>query len=148
MRRARRRPGENRARLIEAGIIAFGGRGFDGTATSEVARIAEVPQPHVYQHFPSKSALFIECLTETCARLLSVGSRAPLEPGGGVATIAHGPKANEADLYRLLVQSLTQVGSLEHGPAVRNTLVQLRAELPADRWGELILHGAGLLLDR
>ncbi len=60
-RRPRRRPGENRARLVEAGIRVFGIQGFHGASTSTIAELAEVPQPHVYANFTTKQELFLAC---------------------------------------------------------------------------------------
>ena len=60
-RRARRRPGENRERLIVAGIGEFGTHGYHGTSTTAVAALAGVPQPHVYANFKTKQELFLAC---------------------------------------------------------------------------------------
>lgn len=61
-RRARRRPGENRANLINAGLIEFGLLGYRGCSTAAIARRAGVPQPHVYANFANKQDLFRACL--------------------------------------------------------------------------------------
>lgn len=68
-RRVRRRPGENRARLIEAGLLVFGRHGFHGASTAAIAELADVPQPHVYASFSTKQALFLECGNEAAQRL-------------------------------------------------------------------------------
>ena len=70
-RRARRRTGENRERLILAGILCFGRTGFSGTSTGEIAATADVPQPHVYANFSTKHALFLECLSLVIDILIS-----------------------------------------------------------------------------
>lgn len=62
-RRPRRKPGENRQRLREAGLIEFGLFGFHGASTAGIAARADVPQPHVYASFTTKQALFLECCT-------------------------------------------------------------------------------------
>ena len=63
-RRPRRKPGENRARLLKAGLIEFGLFGYHGTSTASVAARAEVPQPHVYANFETKQTLFLACVHE------------------------------------------------------------------------------------
>lgn len=68
-RRARRRPGENRERLLEAGIREFGTRGYHGASTTAIAALAEVPQPHVYANFGTKQELFIACAERVCEDL-------------------------------------------------------------------------------
>ncbi|MBO1902565.1 helix-turn-helix transcriptional regulator [Leucobacter weissii] len=61
-RRSRRRPGENRERLIEAGIAEFARLGYRGASTVVIAERAEVPQPHVYASFRTKRELFLACV--------------------------------------------------------------------------------------
>lgn len=71
-RRTRRRPGENRERLQEAGLIEFGLFGYHGTSTGRIAARAEVPQPHVYANFRTKQDLFLACL-ELALPCLAIG---------------------------------------------------------------------------
>lgn len=61
-RRIRRKPGENRAHLVQAGLTEFGLYGYHGASTAAIAARADVPQPHVYASFPAKRDLFLECL--------------------------------------------------------------------------------------
>lgn len=71
-RRPRRRPGENRAALLEAATIEFGKHGFHGASTAAIAARAEVPQPHVYVHFDTKDDLFFAALEHAYAAADSV----------------------------------------------------------------------------
>ena len=66
--RPRRRPGENRERLIEAGLIEFGLFGYHGASTAGIAARAEVPQPHLYASFPSKRDLFLATVRRLAQR--------------------------------------------------------------------------------
>ena len=61
-RRPRRRPGENRAALLEAAVFEFGEHGYHGASTAAIAAQADVPQPHVYVHFATKGELFLAAL--------------------------------------------------------------------------------------
>lgn len=61
-RRPRRRPGENRAKLLDAAILEFGRSGFHGASTASIAQRADIPQPHVYVHFATKAELFLAAL--------------------------------------------------------------------------------------
>ena len=61
-RRPRRRPGENRAALLEAAVAEFGRYGYHGASTAAIAAQADVPQPHVYVHFATKGDLFLAAL--------------------------------------------------------------------------------------
>jgi len=78
-RRARRRPGENRANLIEAGLIEFGVLGYRGCSTAAVARRAGVPQPHVYANFANKQDLFLACLQFARESTLQSGTSGAVE---------------------------------------------------------------------
>ena len=66
-KRPRRRPGENRERLLEAGIREFSRLGYQGAGTASIAALAEVPQPHVYASFATKAELFLACVERGCA---------------------------------------------------------------------------------
>ncbi|MGW9021798.1 TetR family transcriptional regulator [Leucobacter chromiiresistens] len=110
-RRARRRPGENRERLIEAGLTEFGLFGFHGASTAAIAARADVPQPHVYANFANKQALFLE----TCAaatRIVIAGDA----PGSGELptdrACEHSREGAEAllvDAERTVLQALAVV---------------------------------------
>ena len=78
-RRPRRRPGENRERLLAAGIAVFGTSGYHGAQTAAIAALAEVPQPHVYANFATKQELFLACAERVCERLESAVARRPSE---------------------------------------------------------------------
>ena len=78
-RRPRRRPGENRERLLAAGIAVFGTSGYHGAQTAAIAALAEVPQPHVYANFATKQELFLACAERVCERLESAVTPRPSE---------------------------------------------------------------------
>ncbi|GAA1792490.1 TetR/AcrR family transcriptional regulator [Leucobacter iarius] len=82
--RPRRRPGENRERLIEAGLIEFGLFGYHGASTAGIAARAEVPQPHVYASFPSKGELFLAVVRRVAERLAGPTALAPAGTGEGL----------------------------------------------------------------
>ncbi len=73
-RRVRRRPGENRERLLEAGIIVFSAYGYHGASTAAVAAVAEVPQLHVYANFHTKQELFLDCMRKVIGDLMSASN--------------------------------------------------------------------------
>lgn len=77
-RRARRKPGENWERLLQAGLHEFGLYGYHGTSTASIAARAEVPQPHLYANFDGKADLFLLCIDVAIASLAdsSAGSSA------------------------------------------------------------------------
>lgn len=68
---ATRLPAEQRRRqLLDVACVVFAERGFHATAMDDVAAAAGVTKPVLYQHFPSKRALFIELLDDLGHQLL------------------------------------------------------------------------------
>lgn len=90
-RRPRRRPGENRERLIAAGISEFGTRGYHGASTAAIAAAAGVPQPHVYASFSTKRELFLACVGRACEAAIADRGLLP-DPLAGM--ILHGVAAS------------------------------------------------------
>jgi AcrR family transcriptional regulator len=61
---------QRRRQLLDVARVAFARNGFHATSMDEVAVQAGVTKPVLYQHFPSKRALYVELLRDTGARLL------------------------------------------------------------------------------
>ncbi len=58
---AMRLPAEQRRRqLLDVACDVFATSGFSATAMDDIAAAAGVTKPVLYQHFPSKRALFVE----------------------------------------------------------------------------------------
>lgn len=81
-RRPRRRPGENRERLLNAGITVFGAHGYHAAQTAAIAALAGVPQPHVYANFKTKQDLFLACAEKVRVLLLDTPIRGAGAPYG------------------------------------------------------------------
>jgi AcrR family transcriptional regulator len=68
---ATRLPAEQRRRqLLDTACEVFAERGFHATSMEDVATRAGVTKPVLYQHFPSKRALFVELLDDVGHQLL------------------------------------------------------------------------------
>jgi AcrR family transcriptional regulator len=68
---ATRLPAEQRRRqLLDTACEVFAERGFHATSMEDVASRAGVTKPVLYQHFPSKRALFVELLDDVGHQLL------------------------------------------------------------------------------
>jgi AcrR family transcriptional regulator len=52
-----------RQAILETASRLFRTRGFDGTSMSEITTLVGGSKATVYSHFPSKEALFVECMT-------------------------------------------------------------------------------------
>ena len=60
---------QRRTQLLEVAIELFATHGFYATSMEDIAEAAGVTKPVVYQHFPSKRALYRELLHDVDARL-------------------------------------------------------------------------------
>jgi AcrR family transcriptional regulator len=68
-----RLPAEQRRRqLLDVACTVFATNGFHATSMDDVATAAGVTKPVLYQHFPSKRALFIELLENVGHELLGL----------------------------------------------------------------------------
>ncbi len=61
---------ERRQQLLAVACDLFARTGFHDTAMDDIAEAAGVTKPVLYQHFPSKRALYAELLDDTGRRLL------------------------------------------------------------------------------
>ncbi len=66
MSRPRLQAGERRITIVEAAKPLFAQHGFAGTTTRQIALAAGVSEALVFQHFPSKAALYREILDQGC----------------------------------------------------------------------------------
>ena len=76
-----RLPAEQRRRqLLDVACDVFAASGFHGTSMDDIATAAGVTKPVLYQHFPSKRALYTELLDDVGARLLGDMTAARARP--------------------------------------------------------------------
>lgn len=129
-RRARRRPGENRAQLLEAGLIEFGLLGYHGASTASIAARAGVPQPHLYANFSGKQELFLACLSDAAAALL------------GDDRESHGCRA-----ALIVLQAVAALRDEALRAAVRDELELLRTQLGEVAFERLLAAAAAAQLD-
>ena len=62
---------ERRAQLLEVACRAFAREGYRGTSMDAIAEAAGVTKPVLYQHFPSKQALYEGLLATEASRLIA-----------------------------------------------------------------------------
>ena len=69
--RRRRLPGDvRRERILEAATRVFAERGYDGTSFGEIAEVAGITRPVVYDHFKDKEELHLLLLERERDRIL------------------------------------------------------------------------------
>src|SRR5688572_9549290 len=73
-----RRAGMQR-RIIEHATPLFAARGYDGVRLSELARELGIGKATLYRHFPSKQALFVDCVERVRFTLIPKEAREALE---------------------------------------------------------------------
>ena len=73
--RARRRltAEERRAKILSAAVRAFATDGYDRTSMDRIADLSKVTKPVLYDHFPSKQALFLTVLESIRDGLIAKG---------------------------------------------------------------------------
>ncbi len=79
-----------RRQLLEVASAEFAERGFHSTSMDDLARAAGVTKPVIYQHFPSKRALFVAVLEDVGRRLLSALREATRQAATGRARVEVG----------------------------------------------------------
>jgi AcrR family transcriptional regulator len=62
---------QRRTQLLSVAVEVFAERGFHATSMDEIAEAAGVTKPVLYQHFPSKRALYRELLDDVDAQLVN-----------------------------------------------------------------------------
>jgi AcrR family transcriptional regulator len=101
---------ERRAQLVEVARRAFGTSGYHAVSMEEVAELAGVTKPILYDHFPSKKDLYLALLDEDLNALHAMIERALASPAGNRERIRGSFQAyfdfvsSHADGFRLLMQ--------------------------------------------
>ncbi|MEO8160939.1 MAG: TetR/AcrR family transcriptional regulator [Arenimonas sp.] len=133
---------EKRAAILDAAMVLFPARGYDGASVEAIAHAAGVSKLTVYSHFADKEALFGAAVTECCAQLLPHRLFAP-EPSlpieAALASIARAFVDLMMDqraimLHRVMVSQAGQDGRLAEiffGAGPRGALMEMEAFLGA-----------------
>lgn len=133
-RRPRRRAGENRQRLREAGLIEFGLFGYYGTATARIAARADVPQPHLYVSYATKRELFLACC-ELATELLCADA----------PRMADASSASASDVDRFFFQCVALLQAPDLGTEISGFYDHVRTRLGEPAFVQLLARGASLL---
>src|SRR6187551_1934828 len=63
---------QRRIQLLDAASEVFAAKGYHAAAMDDIADVAGVSKPVLYQHFPSKLDLYLALLDQSCDRLAEV----------------------------------------------------------------------------
>lgn len=108
--RARMTGKERREQLIVVGRKLFADRGFEGTSVEEIAAVAGVSKPVVYEHFGGKEGLYAVVVDREIAGLLGSISDALAADGGSHLLLERAALAlldyveNNTDGFRIMVR--------------------------------------------
>jgi AcrR family transcriptional regulator len=106
---------QRRTQLLSVAVQVFGERGFHATSMDEVAEAAGVTKPVLYQHFPSKRALYRELLDDVDAQLVA----RLVEATAGAASLRERVEAGFAAYFRFVAENRAAFRLL-FGASVRN----------------------------
>jgi AcrR family transcriptional regulator len=67
---------QRRAQLLDAAKEVFTSKGYHAAAMDDIAEVAGVSKPVLYQHFPSKLDLYLALLDSSCERLVEIVTEA------------------------------------------------------------------------
>ena len=119
MARAKLDGEERRRSIVESAVPLFAHRGFAGTPPREIARRAGVSEALLFQHFPSKAALYREILAQGCDGDPALAKLMSLEPStAALVEVTHlfvrhfvGDASEESEIrHRLMVNSFLEDG--------------------------------------
>lgn len=100
---------QRRRQLLDVACEVFARSGFHDTSMDEIAEAAGVTKPVLYQHFPSKRALYRELLDDTGAQLLARLAEATGHASSGRQRVEEGFRAyfrfavGDRSAFRLLL---------------------------------------------
>ncbi len=125
---------QRRSQLLEVAVELFAERGFHSTSMEDIADAAGITKPVVYQHFPSKRALYRELVEDVDAQLTDRLLAATTSAATGRERVQEGFAA-----YFRFVAAHRAAFRLLFGASVRNDPeFALVAEATIDRLADLI----------
>lgn len=102
------RSAAKRRSIVEAAASLFLDQGFDGTSMDDVAALANVSKPTVYNHFADKNRLFAEVIHATTDRV------------DGLMRLVAGTLADAEDLETALIELARQfIAAIMHPQTLR-----------------------------
>jgi AcrR family transcriptional regulator len=134
--------------ILSAAKRCFARHGFAGTTTKSVAAAASISEGLLFKHFPTKSALYAEILTEECHADPAMSELLDLEPSTETLVVlvrgmvrhflqaSDSPDQEEAQRLRLMLTSqlYEKIGNLI-GPVFTASLARAVAAGDAARVG-------------
>ena len=114
---------ERRETLVQAAVEVFADRGFHGTPTAEIAKVAGISQAYLFRLFPTKGELYVAAVERCFAHTLATFKAAAGSAGDEGVLEAMGKAYGELleDRTALLGQLQAFAGAV-NDPAVRKAV--------------------------
>jgi len=126
---------ERRQQLLEVACDLFARSGFHDTSMDDIAEGAGVTKPVLYQHFPSKKALFIEVLQDIRKATLhrwddqTAGIVNPVEKLHAVVDLFLGSARERILEFRVMHRTLVEIDDSEIAACLRDFYLESEAFL-------------------
>ena len=122
--------------ILGAAKRCFARHGFAGTTTKSVAAAASISEALLFKHFPTKSALYAEILSEECAADPALHRLLELEPSTKTLVI----------LIREMVRHFEEVHTLADQQEAQRVRLMLASHLDDGEFAHLIYEKVGGLI--
>src|ERR1700761_980979 len=122
--------------ILGAAKRCFARHGFAGTTTKSVAAAASISEALLFKHFPTKSALYAEILSEECAADPALHRLLELEPSTRTLVI----------LIREMVRHFDEVHALPDQQEAQRVRLMLASHLDDGEFARLIYGKIGGLI--
>ncbi|MCI0680826.1 MAG: TetR/AcrR family transcriptional regulator [Gemmataceae bacterium] len=132
---ARLRKAERKRQLVAQAKQLFVALGYQHTTTEKIAEAAGVTEPVLYQHFPSKKALFLEVLQEIRQATLhrwdkeTANITHPLEKLQSVVDLYLGSTRERTLEFRVMHRTLVEIDDSEIAACLRAFYLESEAFL-------------------
>ena len=155
-KKARVPQAERRADVIDAALVEFGKRGYDGTTTSMIAERAGIQQPYIYALFENKRDLFLACQETLYERLIAMFEGVIEEEDSGYERlrkmgIAYLALLRDESWMQCHLQILAAAGHPELQPQIRDAFTGTFAQIKEMTGGtsEQVAHffASGMLIN-
>lgn len=118
---------ERKEQILDVALTVFASKGYHDAKMNDIAKLAGITKPVVYQHFASKRALYLALVEEVGNRMINSIAKATSEVSDGRSQAERGTVAffrwvsDDKDAFRFLFDSDTR-NDREFADAVRRVV--------------------------
>lgn len=118
---------ERKEQILDVALTVFASKGYHDASMNDIAKLAGITKPVVYQHFASKRALYLALVEEVGSRMINSITKATSEVSDGRSQAERGTVAffrwvsDDKNAFRFLFDSGTRNDS-EFAFAVRRVV--------------------------